>query len=310
MPVNSKKLEDFVLETANRLRLIQVDFADQSRQTRMEYLCEEVERALKTVLPDERNEFLKRLTERFPAGNVIIQPMIKEQEVSSDSAVEAGKFKDADFLVRSLLEVAPTLSSEQKESIRTRLQQAGLAPQGAKGPDYSGESLERLMAELQLSGGPPPDADRLTELAALLADFVWKLEPLVWNTWRRLSPRSGIRPSGELKKTVGQFICSDSAVSREQVDNGLKELQRLTAAVITAISRVGGQFAKQHLAKFSPSEISALVRMEHRSVLVSQDVKCWRKYLELADALNEDAIETEIRKAIVDYVESLVRKMS
>lgn len=310
MPVNSKKLEDFVLETANRLRLIQVDFADQSRQTRMEYLCEEVERALKTVLPDERNEFLKRLTERFPAGNVIIQPMIKEQEVSSDSAVEAGKLKDADFLVRSLLEVAPTLSSEQKESIRTRLQQAGLAPQGAKGPDYSGESLERLMAELQLSGGPPPDADRLTELAALLADFVWKLEPLVWNTWRRLSPRSGIRPSGELKKTVGQFICSDSAVSREQVDNGLKELQRLTAAVITAISRVGGQFAKQHLAKFSPSEISALVRMEHRSVLVSQDVKCWRKYLELADALNEDAIETEIRKAIVDYVESLVRKMS
>ncbi|HUW18308.1 MAG TPA: hypothetical protein VMW16_03320 [Sedimentisphaerales bacterium] len=276
----------------------------------MEYLCEEVERALKTVLPDERNEFLKRLTERFPAGNVIIQPMIKEQEVSSDSAVEAGKLKDADFLVRSLLEVAPTLSSEQKESIRTRLQQAGLAPQGAKGPDYSGESLERLMAELQLSGGPPPDADRLTELAALLADFVWKLEPLVWNTWRRLSPRSGIRPSGELKKTVGQFICSDSAVSREQVDNGLKELQRLTAAVITAISRVGGQFAKQHLAKFSPSEISALVRMEHRSVLVSQDVKCWRKYLELADALNEDAIETEIRKAIVDYVESLVRKMS
>jgi len=310
VPVNSKKLEDFVLETANRLRLIQVDFADQSRQTRMEYLCEEVERALKTVLPDERNEFLKRLTERFPAGNVIIQPMIKEQEVSSDSAVEAGKLKDADFLVRSLLEVAPTLSSEQKESIRTRLQQAGLAPQGAKGPDYSGESLERLMAELQLSGGPPPDADRLTELAALLADFVWKLEPLVWNTWRRLSPRSGIRPSGELKKTVGQFICSDSAVSREQVDNGLKELQRLTAAVITAISRVGGQFAKQHLAKFSPSEISALVRMEHRSVLVSQDVKCWRKYLELADALNEDAIETEIRKAIVDYVESLVRKMS
>jgi len=38
-------------------------------------------------------------------------------------------------------------------------------------------------------------------------------------------------------------------------------------------------------------------------------VKCWRKYLELADMLNEDSIETEITKAIVSYVESLVKGM-
>jgi len=55
---NNKKLDSRILETTNRLRLIQVDFADQSDQTRVEYLCEEVERALKMVLPDERNEFL------------------------------------------------------------------------------------------------------------------------------------------------------------------------------------------------------------------------------------------------------------
>ena len=60
---NSKKMEIRVLETANRLRLIQVDFADENEQTRRDYLCEEIERALKTVLPDERSEFLQRLQE-------------------------------------------------------------------------------------------------------------------------------------------------------------------------------------------------------------------------------------------------------
>ena len=69
MPANNKKMEIYVLETVNRLHLIQVDFADESEQTRMDYLCEEIERALKTVLPEERNEFLQRLQERFPIGN-------------------------------------------------------------------------------------------------------------------------------------------------------------------------------------------------------------------------------------------------
>jgi hypothetical protein len=106
---------------------------------------------------------------------------------------------------------------------------------------------------------------------------------------------------------MGQFLCHEAEASREQVDMQLKLLQRLIAAIITSISRVGSQFAKRHLAKFSPSEIEALVRMEHGSVFVSHEVKCWRKYLELADALNEDSTETEIIRAIVDCVGSLMK---
>jgi hypothetical protein len=97
--------------------------------------------------------------------------------------------------------------------------------------------------------------------------------------------------------------------SPEQVEKALKELQRLTAAIITAVSRVGGQFARQHLTKFTPSEIEAQVRMERGSVFQSHDVKCWRKYTELADLLNEDSIDTAIRRAVVEYVQSLMRGM-
>ena len=307
MPTNKKNLKNCVLETSNRLRLIQVDFADESNETRIDYLCEEVERALKTVLPEERSEFLQRLQERFPTGNITVQPMLKEQEGRNISVIDEAKLQDADFLVQSLLEIIPTLPLDQKESIIKKLQHVGLGAQVAQ--NYSGESIEKLRTELQLGDESGFDADRLTELIVPLAGFVYKLEPLVWNTWRKLSPRSGIRQSGDLRKTIGQFLNNDSNVSQEHVDNELKELQRLIAAVITAISRVGSQFAKHHLARFSPSEISTLVRMEHKSVLVSHEVKCWRKYLALADMLNEDSIETEITKAIVSYVESLVKGM-
>jgi len=305
---NNKKLDNRILETTNRLRLIQVDFADQSDQTRAEYLCEEVERALKMVLPDERNEFLERLMARFPTLKVSTQPILEERGAKDSPTMEVGKLRDPDFLIRSLLEIAPTLSNDQKKIVIKNLQEGELEPKIQQ--DYSDESVQKLKAKLKLDDGTSFDTNRLTELIILLVDFAYRLEPLVWNTWRKLSPRSNIRPPGDLKDAIGQFIYNDSKVSQEQVDSGLKELQRLVAAITTAVGRVGGQFAKSHLAKFSPSEISALVRMEHKSVLVSHEVKCWRKYVELADTLTEDTIETEIRKAIVDYVESLVKRTS
>ena len=305
---NNKKLENCIRETTNRLRLIQVDFADQSDQTRNEYLCEEIERALKKVLPNERNEFLERLMARFPTLNFSTQPISEEREAKGSSTMELSKLSDPDFLVRSLIEIAPTLSNDQKKNVIKSLQEGEIEPQIRQ--DYSDESIQRLKAKLHLDDKPSFDANRLTELIILLVDFVYRLEPLVWNTWRKLSPRSTICPPGDLKNAIGQFMYNDSKVSREQVDSDLKELQRLVAAITTAVGRVGGQFAKSHLAKFSPSEISALVRMEHKSVLVSHEVKCWRKYVELADTLTEDTIETEIRKAIVDYVESLVKRTS
>ncbi|MBC8471937.1 MAG: hypothetical protein H8D56_20955 [Planctomycetes bacterium] len=305
MPANNKEMEIYVLETANRLHLIQVDFADESEQTRMDYLCEEIERALKKVLPEEKNEFLQSLQEKFPIGNIATLPMLKEREDKDISVTDQTRRQDADFLVHSLLEIFPILPADQKESITKKLQEMG--SESPVRVNYSDESIEKLRTKLQLGDEPDFDTDRLAELIVLLANFVYKLEPLVWNTWRQLSPRSSIRRSGDLKKAMGQFLSNDSNISQENVENELKELQQLTAAVITAIGRVGSQFAKHHLARFSPSEISSLVKMEHRSVLVSHEVKCWRKFLELADTLNEDSIDTEITKAIVNYVESLMK---
>ncbi len=308
MPANDKKkMESHVLETANRLRLIQVDFADESEQTRKSYLCEEIEKALKSVLPDERNEFLERLLEKFPAGSFITQAISTETTVESPPAVDESELKNVKFLVRSLLEIAPTLSDDQKDFVDKSLQEAGLRPKARQ--DNSIELDQKLKQKFKVGDECSISAEKIAELSAILVDFVLKLESLVWNTWRQLSPRSAVRPQGALTEKIGQFLSDNTEISVNQVDDDLKVLQRLIAAMTSAVSRVGSQFAKRHLSKFSPSEIEALVRMEPGSVFVSHDVKCWKKYKELAEMLNEDSIEMEIRKAIVDYVESLAKGM-
>ncbi len=307
MPKSDKKnLGDSVSETANRLRLIQVDFANESEQTRMDYLNEEIKRVLKTVMPEQRKVFLEKLIERFPTGHLEATPTDEQPQPQGRSVIEVEDFKDPDFVISRLLELAPTLSDEQKELFAKRLQEAGFGSPVTAQNDSDYITLD-LRTRLGLGDGPDIKFDRLVEMTILLGDFVFKLEPLYWNTWRMISPRSSIRPSGSLKKLVEQFICGESDASDKQAENELRMLQRLIIAATTAVGRLGSQFAKRHLGRFSPTEISNLVRMEHGSVFVSHEVKCWRKYLELAEALNEDFIEAEIRKAIADYVESLIK---
>ncbi|MHC4119275.1 MAG: hypothetical protein ACYSWO_17405 [Planctomycetota bacterium] len=301
------KIENRVFETANRLRLIRADFADESDQTRRDYLGEEIEKALATILPDERDEFLRKLLQQFPTGDFAGRPGTEAGQDEGASADDEPRFRDVDFMIQSLLEVIPTLTDEQKAVIDTSLQKAGLRP-GPRQDDFI-DLDQQLKTKLQMSGDLSLNAKELTELTAMLIEFVLKLEPLVWNTWRTLSPRSAVRPQGSLAKRMGQLLCKDADISGDLVNEDLKVLQRLIAALTTAVSRAGGQFAKRHLAKFSPSEIAALVKMEPGGVFVSNEVKCWRKYVELAETLNEDAIDMEIKKAIVDYVESLAKGM-
>ena len=53
-----------VAATANRLRLVQSDFADEPEQVRKDYLSDEIQRALGTLIPNERKAFLEELKMR------------------------------------------------------------------------------------------------------------------------------------------------------------------------------------------------------------------------------------------------------
>lgn len=307
---DNEKLRANIAAIANRLRMIQVDFADESDQTRHEYLCEEIEHALKTVLPDERAEFLEGLKTKFPVvGDFGAQPIFQELETRKRPTVGQGMLDDPGALVQLLTKMFQTLSDDGRESVVRGLQQGGIAIRGSQ--DYSEALPEELLGQLQTILQSDDEAAlepaRVTALATLLTDFVIKIEPLVWNTWRKLSPHSNIRPSGNIKDTIKKFASAGGDATQEPVGDKLKELHQIITAMITAVGRAGDQFAKHHLSKLSPSEISALVRLEPKGVLVGHEVKCWRKYQELASELTEASIEAQIREAIADFVESLMK---
>lgn len=308
VPVNSnEKLKHNIVATANRLRMIQSDFADESSEVRSGYFSEEVERILKQLPPIDRKDFLEGLMERFPVGDFSVKPVFEAYQDKSNSTVNEDLLKDPDFLVHLLLKIVPEISADKKSSIADTLRKGGLRTRidgGELGP-----SIQQLKSTFQFDEDAECNPERLIELVSLVVDFVYKLEPLIGGTWRKLSPRSNIRPPRNLKNAMKQFVCDDPKTSQENVVKELKILQQLIAAIITSISRVGGEFARRHLSKLSPTEISALVQLEGGNFLVSNEVKCWRKYRELANALTEDSVEIEIKKAIADYVESFMRGM-
>src|SRR3989442_1556009 len=97
---------------ASRLRLIQTNFADDSPATppapRQNYIAEEIDRALKAVVPSKRKSYLGALAERFPAWQA--GPPAPVGDPKAAAAPETPE----DLLAR-LIELAPGLAPATRE---------------------------------------------------------------------------------------------------------------------------------------------------------------------------------------------------
>jgi hypothetical protein len=302
----NKDRSRLVAAVANRLRLVQADFADEDPQVRRDYLAEEVQRALGTLIPSEREPFLEELKQRFPTWDAQVElPSQQQSQAVVQTATDQAELKDPSFLVSRLIELAPTLSAQQKQGLTEKLRQAGLAPTVAI--DWPEQPATMARQKLQAGPGDSLDPGHVLEVVAVLAEFTASLDQLAWTTWRTIAPRAQIRRPQPLLKTLARYAAGDQDVSRGQVTQDLDRLRQLVAALISAISQAGRQFAHSHAVKFSPDEIKALAAMERGGMLVSAEVKCWRKYVELASGRDEATIENEIMQAVADYAESLMR---
>src|SRR3954466_6758058 len=109
-----------VAATVNRLRLIQVDFADQPQDVRENYLSDEVEHALAKLLPDQRQIFIQELKERFPTWDGQVAITGPSQAPAGRSATDAKELQDYTFLLSRLVQLAPTLNEEQRKTAIAR----------------------------------------------------------------------------------------------------------------------------------------------------------------------------------------------
>lgn len=300
-------LNQRVASLANRLRLVQLDFADEAEDLRREQLAEEVERALTGVVPDQREEFLRRLGEMFPSwdSNVAVTP---PTAAPARSGVDERELKNASFLVERLMELAPRLSPEEKGAAAARLAKAGLVMQTGGGGGIPETAAEKLRQRMHLSANQQLDSARVAELAVLLAELAVSLDQVVWNTWKTIAPRSDLRRSGDLGRTMGRFAAGDEDTARGQVKTDLERVRQLTAALISSVGQSGRQFAQRHVYRFGVEAIRDAAGPG--TIMKPQAVKCWEKYVELAGSMDAVTLETELLQTIAKYAEDLVKGLN
>ncbi len=295
-----------VAATANRLRLVQSDFADEPEQVRKDYLSDEIQRALGTLIPNERKPFLEELKQFFPTWDRNVELGNEKQKVQVvQTTTDQKELKDPSFLVSRLAELAPSLSEQQKHAIIEKLRQVGLAPSAVVG--WPEQPANALRSKLQAGPKDALEPGHILELMTLLVELTASLDQVVWTTWRTIAPKSAIRRPAGLLKNMARFAAADPDVPRGQVSQDLERLRQLVAAIVAAIGNAGRQFAHNYATKFSPTEIEGLAAMERGGMLVSKEVKNWRKYVELSAGRDEAAIESEIMEAIAAYAESLMK---
>jgi len=300
-----------VAAAANRLRLIQIDFADEAPDVRRSYLTEAVEGALAEVLPDQREAFLKELMERFPTWdpNVVVAAPRQEAPVVQ-SRTDERELQDPSFLVGRLADMAPQLTDEQRAGLIGRLREAGLAPQ-AQGVLPEGP-LAHVREVLGLKPGAPLDTARILTLLGALADFACSLDPLVWRTWGKLAPMSKFQSMAGLRLLLSRYVGSDSSVTDAQAEEDLLKLRHLIASVVVAVGQAGKIAATDVVTSFmaplGPAKIHDLVRFEKGSIFIAEEVKCWRKYKDLAGKITDVAVESAINEKIQRFVEELMKR--
>jgi hypothetical protein len=311
---NSHDLTQVVATTANRLRLVASDFSEAGEQVRRTHLADEIERALSSIVPGQREAFLRALEDKFPAWDRQVR-LAPPPDASAGAGAGAGtqsqadqkELEDPSFLVTRLCSLAQTLSPDAKQAIVERLRDAGVIPP-ATGLPWSEQVIQTLRNKLQLGEQRKVDVSRLMDLNLLLIDLAARLHQLVGTAWRTIAPNADVKvPPGRLLSTMGRFVAADPSVSKENVADEVEKMRQLVASLIAAIGDVGRSYARNHVSRFAPSEITALVSQEKRGFMETLETKCWRKYLDMWDSFDEAAIEREIRETVAKFAETVLK---
>jgi hypothetical protein len=289
---------DRVAALAARLRLVQIDFADQGDEVRRGYLVEELRRALSSVVPSDRKAFLDDLQARFPTWDGTPDA---SQGPPGPRPPTDSQLKDPAFLVSQLLAIRPSLSEQQRRTVTEQLQQAGFL--GTNSAGLPPGAAAELAAKLQLAPRDELDSQRVMELMTQMVDIFCSLDRVIWRTWQTaIAPQSSVRCPGVLQQVMARFVTGSPMVSRQQMIDDTNMLRQLVAALVAAIAQTG-QFAVDNFRALSPEEVRTLVG----PVMLNAEARFWRKYVELYESNDVGAIDNAMRKSIADFAEKLIR---
>ncbi len=302
--------ESLAERTANRIRLLQADLADVDPDVRRAHVTDEVREALSNLVPHDQEKFLEALEARFPAweSQGLVPRGDKGAEAPAPVApTDLAEFNDAGFLIRQLQKLASDMSAEQRVRAAEELGRAGITTGGAGG--VSADAMDRLRAALELPPDSAVDLERTVHVMATVLEKVVSLDDIAWKNWKQMSDTRRSRGRSGLAGMLGKYLVGDGDVGRSQVTDELEAFRRLSASLMLALSQ-SGQAAYKQLRKLHPDEIEAIIRNEKGSVLVSQDVRCWRRYRELAGDMDSALIEAEVLRSLASWVNEWMSRQS
>lgn len=297
---------DSVELTARKLRMVQLSFADETKEDRCKYLAEALGGLIETVLPDRRAAFLQALEDQFPVwidtpGQVpTAQPSLPPPPPPPETP---------NALADRLIAMAAMMDEAEREDLCRRLAQGRLSasdsrdrpPERARGPDDTvlakrmQDAMQYLMRQLEID---QIDPTRTAKLVLMFTAYMSQMDQIIWNTWRVVAPQSELRRPGNLQKEISRYLSGDKNISGVELKAHVETMQKLMASLVAAVGQLGSLLARQHLAKFAPMEIQTQANRDGNSLLVSQESRCWNRYLKIARELDEEVVEHAVKDII------------
>ncbi len=278
-----------------RLKYLQTNLTEATPENRQIYMEEELRRALQELPLEKRGSHLYALAQAFP-----------EWELATVTAPAAAARQTPEEIVRAFVQLAPSLTGEQREKDKQELAALGLVIPSPQ--PLEGEALTGVRTKLKLDSEDPINVTQLAKLFAAYAEAMLALDQLAWNVWRNAAPKSPIRrdiAQGDLRTVTRRALSGDaeSAVAQAAVQKQLEASRQLVAGLLAGLGPAGKNFARRYQQRYTPDAVREVVRAEGGK----GDLQFWKKHTELAAEVTETVIEDDVQAAVVKYAEDLMR---
>ncbi len=280
-----------------RLKYLQTNLTEASPENRQVYMEEELRRALQELPLEKRGSHLYALAQAFPEW---------ELAAATVTAPAAAARQTPEEIVRAFVQLAPSLTGEQREKVKQELAALGLVLPSPQ--PIEGDALTGLRTKLKLDAEDPINVTQLAKLFAAYAEAMLALDQLAWNVWRNAAPKSPIRrdiAQGDLRTVTRRALAGDaeSAVAQAAVQKQLEASRQLVAGLLAGLGPAGKNFARRYQQRYTPDAVREVVRAEGGK----GDLQFWKKHTELAAEVTETVIEDDVQAAVVKYAEDLMR---
>jgi len=315
MKTKDEWLDDMEL----RMKRALLDVMDLPEDESRSFLQQELRSHLEDVNGEEsRLDYLKSLKERFPQmasmkSSRVTQFIEESPEPRSEESVESSP---EEIDVVQALEIVrrdwEQLSEDARLDFIKEFTPEGTKPtaevKGASDMSESakGKPSDELARFLKLPADSDLSLDRLQSALVSILKTVSQVDSLGTQVYKQVGLSRDLS-SEDIRKMVGEYVGSDS-VELKKLNETLDETRMKVGLTISAIADLSQTLSQSHLSKFQPAMIEKSVGSSGGGFLASNEAKCWKKYISLAEDIQPQKMEKAINDLIIKQLKKLKRR--